>query len=79
MNRVTFSVVAIMLLASAAALPFRCSMPDLVRRRRARSSAWWSSRRTIHDGQFHDQLPTPGFTGQKNMLAAWWGFLVAQT
>jgi hypothetical protein len=26
------------------------------------------------DGQFHNQLPTPGFTGQKNMLAAWWDF-----
>ncbi len=31
------------------------------------------------DGQFHNQLPTPGFTGQKNMLAAWWGFPDDQT
>jgi hypothetical protein len=30
------------------------------------------------DGQFHNQLPTPGFTGQKNMLAAWWEFLVTK-
>ena len=30
------------------------------------------------DGQFHNQLPTPGFTGQKNMLAAWWDFLVTK-
>ncbi|MBL3230158.1 RomA family MBL fold metallo-hydrolase [Klebsiella pneumoniae] len=30
------------------------------------------------DGQFHNQLPTPGFTGQKNMLAAWWDFLMTK-
>ncbi len=30
------------------------------------------------DGAFHNTLPTPGFTGDKNMLMAWWEFLTAK-
>jgi hypothetical protein len=52
-------------------------MPDLVRRRRAQLSLVEQSPH-YHDGQFHNQLPTPGFSGQKNMLAAWWAFLVTK-
>lgn len=52
-------------------------MPVLVRRRRGHSLAVEASPH-YRDGQFHNQLPTPGFTGQKNMLAAWWDFLMTK-
>jgi hypothetical protein len=38
-------------------------MPVLVRRRRGHSQVEASPH--YRDGQFHNQLPTPGFTGQK--------------
>lgn len=31
------------------------------------------------DGKFHNTLPTPGFTGEQNMLVAWWQFLTRKT
>lgn len=77
MNRVTFSVVAIMLLAAATTLPFVLNAgfgkaPQGVQLSQVEASPHY------RDGQFHNQLPTPGFTGQKNMLAAWWDFLMTK-
>ena len=77
MNRVTFSVVAIMLLASATTLPFVLNAGFGQAPQGAQLSLVEQSPH-YHDGQFHNQLPTPGFTGQKNMLATWWEFLVAK-
>ena len=77
MNRVTFSVVAIMLLASATTLPFVLNAGFGQAPQGAQLSLVEQSPH-YRDGQFHNQLPTPGFTGQKNMLAAWWEFLVAK-
>ena len=72
MNRVTFSVVAIMLLA-ATTLPFVLNAGFGKAPQGAQLSLVEQSP-NYRDGQFHNQLPTPGFTGQKNMLAAWWDF-----
>ncbi|HEY4466898.1 MAG TPA: MBL fold metallo-hydrolase [Klebsiella sp.] len=77
MNRVICSVVAIMLSASATILPFVLNAgfgqaPQGAQRSLVEQSPYY------HDGQFHNQLPTPGFSGQKNMLTAWWAFLVAK-
>ena len=74
MNRVTFSVVAIMLLAAATTLPFVLNAGFGKAPQGAQLSLVEQSP-NYRDGQFHNQLPTPGFTGQKNMLAAWWDFL----
>ena len=73
MNRVTFSVVAIMLLAAATTLPFVLNAGFGKAPQGAQLSLVEQSP-NYRDGQFHNQLPTPGFTGQKNMLAAWWIF-----
>lgn len=64
MNRVTFSVVAIMLLASATTLPFVLNAGFGQAPQGAQLSLVEQSPH-YHDGQFHNQLPTPGFTGQK--------------
>ncbi len=75
MNRVTFSVVAIMLLAAATTLPFVLNA-GFGKAPQGHSLAW-------------KRLPTTGtassitscprrFTGQKNMLAAWWDFLMTK-
>ena len=69
MNRVTFSVVAIMLLAAATTLPFVLNAGFGKAPQGAQLSLVEQSP-NYRDGQFHNQLPTPGFTGQKNMLAA---------
>ena len=76
MNRVTFSVVAIMLLAAATTLPF-VLMPVLAKRRRVQLSLTEQSP-NCRDGQFHNQLPTPEIHRPENMLAAWWDFLVTK-
>ncbi len=77
MNRVTFSVVAIMLLAATTTLPFVLNAGFGKAPQGAQLSLVEQSP-NYRDGQFHNQLPTPGFTGQKNMLAAWWDFLVTK-
>ena len=77
MNRVTFSVVAIMLLAAATTLPFVLNAGFGKAPQGAQLSLVEQSP-NYRDGQFHNQLLTPGFTGQKNMLAAWWDFLVTK-
>ena len=67
MNRVTFSVVAIMLLAATTTLPFVLNAGFGKAPKGAQLSLVEQSP-NYRDGQFHNQLPTPGFTGQKNML-----------
>ena len=64
MNRVTFSVVAIMLLAAATTLPFVLNAGFGKAPQGAQPSLVEQSP-NYRDGQFHNQLPTPGFTGQK--------------
>lgn len=60
MNRVTFSVVAIMLLASATTLPFVLNAGFGQAPQGAQLSLVEQSPH-YHDGQFHNQLPTPGW------------------
>lgn len=77
MKRLTVCVVVIMLIASAATLPFVLNagfgqVPQGAELSQVEQSA------NYHDGQFHNQVPTPGYTGRKSMLAAWWEFLVAK-
>ena len=59
MNRVTFSVVAIMLLAAATTLPFvlNAGFPASAAGCAAQSCRTVAE---LRDGQFHNQLPTPG-------------------
>jgi hypothetical protein len=64
MNRVTFSVVAIMLLASATTLPFVLNAGFGQAPQGAQLSLVEQSPH-YHDGQFHNQLPTPGLPGKK--------------
>ena len=75
MNRVTFSVASA--IAAATTLPFVLNA-GFGKAPQVRSSVLSNSRRTTVTARFHNQLPTPGFTGQKNMLAAWWDFLVTK-
>lgn len=77
MKRFFLSVVAIMLIASAASLPFVLNAGFGRTPQGAQLSIVERSAQ-YRDGAFHNQLPTPGFTGDKNMLAAWWEFLTAR-
>ena len=77
MKRLTVCVVVIMLIASAATLPFVLNAgfgqaPQGAQLSQVEQSAHY------RDGQFHNQIPTPGYTGNKSMLATWWEFLVAK-
>ncbi|KKY90633.1 beta-lactamase [Enterobacter cloacae] len=72
------SVVLVMILASAASLPFVFNAGFGQPPQGAQLSEVEASPH-YRDGQFHNTLPTPGYTGQKNMLAAWWGFLMTKT
>ncbi|WP_197511272.1 MBL fold metallo-hydrolase [Kosakonia sacchari] len=77
MKRLIFSVVLVMLVASAASLPFVLNagfgqLPQGEQLTEVEKSPHY------RDGKFQNQLPTPGFTGKKNMLAAWWDFLVTK-
>lgn len=71
------SVVVIMLIASAASLPFVLNAgfgqaPQGTEKSRVEASP------NYRDGVFNNQLPTPGFTSDKNMLVAWWEFLTVK-
>ncbi|MEO3989606.1 MBL fold metallo-hydrolase [Pseudocitrobacter cyperus] len=71
------SVVVIMLIASAASLPFVLNAgfgksPQGTEKSQVEASP------NYRDGVFHNQLPTPGFTSDKNMLVAWWEFLTVK-
>lgn len=77
MKRIIISVVAIMLIASAASLPFVLNagfgqVPQGVEKSQIERSP------NYRDGAFQNTLPTPGFTGDKNMIMAWWEFLTAK-
>ncbi|WP_192901464.1 MBL fold metallo-hydrolase [Trabulsiella odontotermitis] len=77
MKRLIFSVVVLMIIASAASLPFVLNAGFGQAPQGAQLTAVESSP-NYRDGQFHYPLPTPGYTGDKNMLAAWWGFLTTK-
>ncbi|MBB1200260.1 RomA family MBL fold metallo-hydrolase [Enterobacteriaceae bacterium 89] len=71
------SVVLIMLIASAASLPFVLNAgfgkaPQGAQLRAVEHSAHY------RDGQFHNQQPTPSWSGQKSMPAAMWEFLTVK-
>lgn len=71
------SVVVVMLIASAASLSFVLNagfgqVPQGAEKSRIERSP------NYRDGEFQNTLPTPGFTGDKNMLMAWWEFLTAK-
>lgn len=77
MKRLNVSVVLVMLVVCAASLPFVLNAgfgqpPQGEQLTEVEKSPQY------HDGKFHNALPTPGFTGKKNMLAAWWNFLVTK-
>ena len=78
MNRVTFSVVAIMLLAAATTLPFVLNAGFGKAPQGAQLSLVEQSP-NYRDGQFHNQLPTPGFTGQEKHAGRVVGFSVTKT
>lgn len=77
MKPFTISVVAIMLIASAASLPFVLNAGFGQAPQGAEKSQIAHSP-NYRDGMFHNALPTPGFTGDQNMLMAWWEFLTAK-
>ena len=77
MKPFTISVVAIMLIASAASLPFVLNAGFGQAPQGAEKSQIAHSP-NYRDGVFHNALPTPGFTGDQNMLMAWWEFLTAK-
>ncbi|POT58740.1 RomA family MBL fold metallo-hydrolase [Citrobacter amalonaticus] len=77
MKRFTVCVVIIMLIASAATLPFILN-PGFGQPPQGAQLSQVEQSPNYRDGQFHNQLPTPGYTGDKGMLAAWWEFLVAK-
>jgi len=66
-----------MMIACAASLPFVCNA-GFGQAPQGNGLTEVEKSPHYHDGQFHNQLPTPGFTGKKNMLAAWWEFLTAR-
>jgi Predicted Zn-dependent hydrolases of the beta-lactamase fold len=77
MKPFNLSVVVIMLIASAAALPFVLNAgfgqaPQGVEKSRVESSP------NYYDGAFHNQLATPSFSSDKNMLVALWEFATAK-
>ena len=76
-KRFIVSVVVVMMIASAASLPFVLNAGFGQPPKGAQLSEFAASPQ-YRDGQFHNTLPTPGFTGNKNMLAAWWDFLVTK-
>jgi L-ascorbate metabolism protein UlaG (beta-lactamase superfamily) len=77
MKRHYFSVVVLMLIASATSLPFVLN-PGFGQAPQGAQRGAIESSPHYRDGQFQNQLPTPGFTSDKNMLAAWWEFLTAK-
>lgn len=71
-------VVLIMIIASAASLPFVLNAgfgqpPQGEQLTEVEASPQY------RDGKFHNTLPTPGYNGDKNMLVATWDFLTKKT
>ncbi|CAM6358153.1 MBL fold metallo-hydrolase [Citrobacter sedlakii] len=77
MKRLTVCVVVMMIIASAATLPFVLNAGFGQAPQGAQLSQFEQSV-NYRDGQFHNQVPGPGYTGNKSLLAAWWEFLVAK-
>ncbi len=77
MNRVTFSVVAIMLLAAATTLPFVLNA-GFGKAPQGVQLSQWKRLPTTGTASSITSCPRRGFTGQKNMLAAWWDFLMTK-
>ena len=77
MKRFIICVVAIMLIASAASLPFVLNAGFGQAPQGAEKSQIERSP-NYRDGAFQNTFPTPGFTGDKNMIMAWWEFLSAK-
>ncbi|VYT79463.1 RomA family MBL fold metallo-hydrolase [Metakosakonia massiliensis] len=77
MKRLILSVVIVMLVASAASLPFVLN-PGFGQRPQGEQLTRVEQSPQYRDGEFQNQLPTPGYTGQKSMLTAWWEFLTAR-
>jgi len=72
------SVVVVMIIASAASLPFVLNAGFGQAPQGDQLSAIEASPH-YRDGQFHNALPTPGYTGSKSTLRAWWDFLTVKT
>lgn len=77
MKRLLFSVVFIMIIASAASLPFVLNAGFGQPPQGAQLSEVEMSPH-YREGQFHNALPTPSYSGDKSMLAATWDFLVSK-
>lgn len=77
MKRLTVCVVFIMLIASAASLPFVLN-PGFGQAPQGSQLTQIEQSPHYRDGAFRNALPTPGYTGDKGMIAAWWEFLVAK-
>ncbi|MTH44825.1 MBL fold metallo-hydrolase [Intestinirhabdus alba] len=56
------------------ALPFALNA-GFGRSPRGAQLAQFERSENYRDGQFHNQLPTPGYTGSRTRLAVWWDFL----
>ena len=71
-------VVFVMIVASAASLPFVLNAgfgqpPQGEQLSEVEASPQY------REGKFHNTLPTPGYNGDKNMLVATWEFLTKKT
>lgn len=77
MKRLIISVVAIMLIASAASLPFVLNAGFGQAPQGAEKSLIERSP-NYRDGEFQNTLPTPGFSSDKNMVVALWEFLTVK-
>ncbi|MCE9964445.1 MBL fold metallo-hydrolase [Lelliottia amnigena] len=71
------SMVFVMIIASAASLPFVLNA-GFGQSPQGEQLSEIEASPHYRDGQFHNQLPTPGYSGDKSMLAAWWEFLVTK-
>jgi len=66
-----------MLVVSAASLPFVLNA-GFGQRPQGEQLTRVEQSPQYRDGEFHNQLPTPSYTGQKSMLAAIWEFLTTR-
>lgn len=71
-------VVFVMIIASAASLPFVLNAGFGQPPQGEQLSGLQASPQ-YRDGAFHNALPTPGYNGDKNMLVAMWEFLTKKT
>ncbi|HFZ8993798.1 TPA: MBL fold metallo-hydrolase [Citrobacter freundii] len=74
MKRPTLYIAGLMLVASAISLPFVLNA-GFGQAPQGEQLSLVEQSPHYRNGQFHNQLPTPGYTGDKGMVAAWWAFL----